>query len=208
MPAGLLLPWMIARLRRPDPVARTLALAIAIGVTVFSFSPSKQTHYLLPVYPLAAVWAGVAMKDAAERADRRRLAFASCAVLVVAAAGWAADAIAAGRAEPSSASIMRDYRGMTAGKPVAMLDRHPVLAYHLDRPDLGFPDTPADAVASIEDTWGFLIVDLERGETLPPALRALHVLNSWPADGHTYVLLTAARSRPVGLESGPGPSPR
>jgi 4-amino-4-deoxy-L-arabinose transferase-like glycosyltransferase len=205
LPAGLLLPWMLARLRRDDPVARTCALAVLVDVVVFSLSESKQSHYLLPAYPLVAIWAAASLDDLWRRV---RPAHAALGVVLAAAAGWIADIGARDRSGPTAASIMRDYRGMTAGKPVAMLERHPTLAYHLDRQDLSFPASAAEAAASIEETWGFLIVDLEHGETLRPELGRLHALNSWSADGHRYLLLTASRARPTGVEDGPPRPPR
>jgi hypothetical protein len=205
LPAGLLLPAMIAGLRRPDPVARTCALAVGIGVVIFSMSPSKQSHYLLPLYPLAAQWAARAV-SVGSWTPARRMAAAAVVFLAVACM-VTSDVIRARHGGfPTPAAIMRDFAWMSRGKPLAMLERHPMLAYHVDRPDVAFPADAEAATRFAEERWGFVIVDLEKGETLAPGLARLAILNQQEADGHRYLLLTHRMHRITGVESASPPT--
>jgi 4-amino-4-deoxy-L-arabinose transferase-like glycosyltransferase len=60
---GLVLPWLLweawrTRFFAQDPRARFLALAFVSLITAWSFVPSKQMHYLLPMAPLQALLVG------------------------------------------------------------------------------------------------------------------------------------------------------
>jgi 4-amino-4-deoxy-L-arabinose transferase-like glycosyltransferase len=184
LPAGLALPWMLKALRRAGPVPRACALAVAIGLVVFSLSPSKQSHYLLPLYPLVGVWAATSGVF-----DRWRVR-PTLAVVAVAGAlmvAWDAWEPTRGPA-PRPAGVMRDYAAEARGRPLGAVERNPMVAYYLDRPDLEFPDGPEGAVRFLEDRGGFLAVDLEKGERLPDPLAGYEIRRTTAA-GHTYVLL-------------------
>jgi hypothetical protein len=178
---------MLIALRRPDPVARTCALAIAIGVIVFSLSPSKQSHYLLPLYPLVAIWGSAALAD---RCSKTILVFAcvgfGCGVGLMELASRMSES------DGTVRETVTKYGVRTRGRPLGLLGRHPVVAYYLDRADLEFPGTPAAAVELIE-RGGAVVADLEKGETLPAELVPF-VAASWPAYAspalaHSYALL-------------------
>jgi 4-amino-4-deoxy-L-arabinose transferase-like glycosyltransferase len=191
LPAGLALPWMVIALRRPDPVARTCALAVAIGVLVFSLSPSKQSHYLLPLYPLVAIWAAAAL---AERSSKTVLIFACVGFgLGVALVELA---VQRSKSDGTVRETLTDYGVRTRGRPLGLVGRHPVVAYYLDREDLEFPETPAAAVEIIEG-GGAVVADVEKGESLPaelvPFLAAGWPKYSSPALAHSYILLHKPR---------------
>ena len=62
-PAGLLLPWIAweawkRRAFRGDPPLQFYALSLVSLLVAWSFVPSKQMHYLLPLVPLQALVAG------------------------------------------------------------------------------------------------------------------------------------------------------
>lgn len=60
LPAVLILPWMVGAIRRQwTVVGRWVATALVLFV-VFSAFPAKQSHYLLPLYPLLCACGGVA----------------------------------------------------------------------------------------------------------------------------------------------------
>ncbi|MEZ6196065.1 MAG: glycosyltransferase family 39 protein [Planctomycetota bacterium] len=48
-------------------------VGFGLGVLVFSLSSSKQSHYLLPLFPLLAVWGGAVIDAQLERGGRRGL---------------------------------------------------------------------------------------------------------------------------------------
>jgi hypothetical protein len=183
LPAGLALPWMLRELRKPDPIPRTCALGVAIGVLVFSLSPSKQSHYMLPLYPLVAVWAGTSGVFA-----RWRIGLIGSLVLAFSVATFAVDKFVAAEARGTTRRAI-GFLGRSAREgPLAIRERHPLVAYYLDRPDLEVVSELHATVEFIEKRRGFVFVDLERGEKLDPSLERFspRVLE---ADGHTYVLL-------------------
>jgi 4-amino-4-deoxy-L-arabinose transferase-like glycosyltransferase len=181
LPAGFALPGMLIALRRPDPVARTCALAVAIGVIVFSLSSSKQSHYLLPLYPLVAAWAGTSGVFA-----RWRLGEIAITVALLVAGLWMGDF--RWSSERTQADVIRAYAQHARGGPLAIMERNPFLAYHLDRADLEIPAGPAEAEKILEEREGFVVLDLEKGETTPPRLATYGMLRD-PVGSHTYVLL-------------------
>jgi 4-amino-4-deoxy-L-arabinose transferase-like glycosyltransferase len=185
LPAGIALPWMLAALRRPDPVPRKLALAVAIGVVLFSLSPSKQSHYLLPLYPLVAAWAATSGIFASWSSKVVARTLAGGALALIASAGIAGMDSSTSPAERA----MGEFGYRARGRPLAMTERHPVLAYLLDRPDLVFPGGPAAAARFLDESHGFLIVDLERDESLPPELERFAWADRETGGGHTYLLL-------------------
>jgi len=60
LPASLLVPWMWSAARREWRLVGHWIVAAGFGFVVFSAFPAKQSHYLLPLYPLLCAWAGVA----------------------------------------------------------------------------------------------------------------------------------------------------
>jgi hypothetical protein len=83
---------------------------------------------------------------------------------------------------------MQAYARQAGGRPLAAQERHPVLAYYLDRPDLEFVATPSAAATFIRDRQGFVVVDLETREVLARELEGF-VISRLLASDHTYVLL-------------------
>ena len=78
-PGLLLLPMVRIDQRRLGP-ARPFLLAFLIGLVVFSLSKSKQSHYILPLYPLWAVAGGLLLAHP-QGILRSRYAFGLCLAL-------------------------------------------------------------------------------------------------------------------------------
>ncbi len=101
LPAGLLLPWMILGWRRLLPPVRAAALTGILGLIVFSVSRSKQSHYLLPFYPLFAVWGGTTAVRVLAGRLRTAAVFVAGLGVAVAAVTWGISAMAPG-ADPAA----------------------------------------------------------------------------------------------------------
>lgn len=84
---GLALPRAPGLDARVRDGTRLCVAGLAGGLLALSLLPWKQTHYLIPLFPLAAVLAAVAVERAvAGPAGRVRVALGVCALLVLAAA--------------------------------------------------------------------------------------------------------------------------
>ena len=162
LPAGIALPWMMIALRRPDPVPRTCALAVAIGVVIFSLSSSKQSHYLLPLYPLVAVWAG---RSSVFEGWSTKTVVATAIPLAVLLLGleFVSQMDSGARTDVVMGRFAGEYWARRS--PIAQMERHPVLAYYLDRPDLEIVEGADAARDFIEQRRGFVVADLERARS-------------------------------------------
>ena len=135
LPVILLVPWA-GRPRDwfcPPLVAPVVAAATV--VVAFSFSASKQSHYLLPIYPLLAIIVGAALDRLAERRSTK-LVLATMGVML---AGLLAFDVVDGRrsnARRSPSAAMTRLAPVAQGRPIGALDRNPTALYYLGRRDV------------------------------------------------------------------------
>lgn len=195
LPAGLALPALVPAWRRLDPAVRALAVAAGLGLAVFSIPASKQSHYLLPLFPWIAVAAGAAL-DLRPGGLRRWLPAAAAALLLLSAAdvAWTLRR----NPEESPAMAMRLFREAAAGAPLAVADREPPTVLALDRADLVFAAGPSGGRRFLEENpGGFLVVENDRREPLPEPLAGLRVHREWrsPSGRQGWVLLGPGLSR-------------
>jgi 4-amino-4-deoxy-L-arabinose transferase-like glycosyltransferase len=83
LPAALLAPAMVRKLRSLPASVRAAPSAVLLIVLGFSLAPAKQSHYMLPLDPLLAAWCGVAFAGLGG-VGKRRLQGAVAAIAMVA----------------------------------------------------------------------------------------------------------------------------
>lgn len=188
LPAGVLVPWMLLRFRSSGAIERTAALSVAIGVLAFSISESKQSHYLLPFYPLVALWAAMTLRPLPRWTLPALIA--ACMAMPIVTVAYEHHQATRKTTPPSPATLLRSFAADVTGMPIATRERHPVVAWHLDRRDLEICDTIAAATRFLDERRGALVVDLEKGEALPAELTLYPRRAETANDGHTYMLLT------------------